>query len=469
MDGNAQLNIADNLVNLTTGLGTSKDRSTQAQFTPRAKLPRSVLDSLYAVSWLGGKVVDVPAETAASREWRQWNGSRAQIQAMETEEDRLRVRAAVTSALKFAAKDGGSAILLGAGGDPATELDIASIPKGGLQFIHVVSRWDLAVTEMNRDPMSPYYGQAREYRIYSGDGAYTAIHPSRVVPFIGIPRADAYREQDPWGDSVYERLHDPIRDTIAAMQTAASLLSEAKVDVIQIKGLSEGVVRADYRNAVMQRFGLAMALKSVHNSIVLDAEETWTQKQLTFQGIPDIIDRLQQAVAGAVNVPVSILFGRSAAGLNATGQADLESFYTYIKNVQQTMLRPALERLDAALIRSATGRSAPRNLFYEWRTLWSPAATDLADVNYKHAQAVEAYSRSGIFTPEALQSASINQLSEDNFLSGIDLAIQTAPGAPGNVQVQTTRMATEAKAAEAAAAPAPTPAARRPQAPKPTD
>lgn len=457
MDGNSQLAIADNLINLTSGLGTSKDKHTQSQFTPRPKLSRSVIDTLYASSWLGGKVIDVPAETAAAREWRQWNGARPAIQAMEAEEARHRVREQVTTALKFAAKDGGSAILLGAGGDPAAELNIGSIPKGGLQFIHVVSRWDLSVSDIDRDPMSPYFGQAKEYRIYTADNAYTAIHPSRVVPFVGVPRADASRYSDPWGDSVYERLHDPIRDTIAAMQVAASLLSEAKVDVIKIKGLSEGVVRADYRNAVMQRFGLAMALKSIQNTLVLDDEESWEQKQLTFQGIPDIVDRLQQAVAGAVNVPVSILFGRSAAGLNATGESDLESFYTHIKNVQETRLRPALERLDAALIRSATGRSAPRNLFYEWRTLWSPAATDLAEVNQKHANAVEAYSRAGVFTPEALQAAALNQLAEDNFLSGIDLAVQANPGAPGNVQVQTQEISAAARMAT------PTSAQRPPQ------
>jgi phage-related protein (TIGR01555 family) len=331
------------------------------------------------------------------------------------------------------------------------------------------SRWNISVGEMIRDPYSDWFGEPEEYRLSLPDGRYLAIHPSRVVPFIGIPRTDMWADVEPWGESVYERMHDAIRDATSAAQVSASLLQEAKIDVVKIPGLSENVIRADYRAAVMQRFGLAMAAKSLNNALILDAAEEWEQKTLTFQGLPEIMEKLLQIVAGAADMPVTRLLGRSPAGLNSTGQADLEAYYTMVRGRQQTHIRPALERLDEVLIRHATGRK-PRNLYYEWRSLWSPAVTDLADVNQKHAAAVLSYAQSGVFAPEVLQAAAVNQLEEDSFLPGIGEFVKVDPEAKPHIQVQGAEIAAEARAATAASAATAaraTPAPGRPPAPRP--
>lgn len=455
--------LTDSLVNLVSNLGNpEKDRGAQGRFMSRPSLSRAEIDVLYSRVWIGGKLVDIPAEDS-TREWRQWNGSKAAIEALEEVERAHRIRQKVNLALKWAAKDGGAALILGAGGNPDQPLDPASVGRGGLRWVHVLTRWELSTSALIRDPESPWFGEPEFYRMTLNDGRFIDIHPSRVVPFVGVPRADMFARMEPWGDSVFERLHDAIRDAISSSQTAASMLHEAKIDVVKIPGLSENVVRADYRNMVLQRFGLAMALKSLNNTLLLDAAEEWEQKQLHWQGLPEIIEKLLQIVAGAADMPVTRLLGRSPAGLNATGVADLEAYYTMVRARQQNILRPAIERLDEILIRAATGRK-PRGLFYEWRSLWSPAVTDLAEVNYKHAQAIEAYSRSGVFTTEALQRAAINQLEEDSFLPSIAEAVQSNPGAPGNVQLQTTRISAEARAANP---PARTPA-RAPQRPRQT-
>lgn len=462
MNGPLSHFTTDSLLNLTSSLGSlSKDKGAMGSFVSGPGVTRDQIDVLYRQNWLGGKLVDIPADDA-TREWRAWSGTKSNVEAMEEIERVHKIRIKVNLAMKWAAKDGGAAIVMGFGDDPAGPLNLDAVQRGGLRFAHVFSRWELSVGEMIRDPESPWFGEPKEYRFALPDGRFIVLHPSRVVPFTGVPRADVWARIDPWGDSIYERVHDSIRDATSALQISASLLQEAKVDVIKIPGLSENVVRADYRDAVMQRFGLAMALKSINNALVLDAEESWEQKTLTFQGLPEITEKLLQVVAGAADMPVTRLYGRSPTGLNATGAADLESYYTFVKGKQQTLLRPALERLDEVLVRAATGRK-PRNLFYDWRTLWSPAITDLADVNAKHASAVEAYSRSGVFTKEALQAAAVNQLQEDGFLGGIDDAVKANPGAPGNVQIQGQEIAAATRAKEAAATPpAPATPRRRP-------
>ncbi len=64
-------------------------------------------------------------------------------------------------------------------------------------------------------------------------------------------------------------------------------------------------------------------------------------------------------LAGAAEIPATRLFGRSPQGLNATGESDLKNYYERIAQLQETYLRPALERLLPVLEISAFGYYAP--------------------------------------------------------------------------------------------------------------
>ena len=419
MDGYASF-ISDSLQNLVTGLGTAKDRAQQGQFIYRTPLGRDEIASLYSNNWIGGKLVDVPADDA-TREWRAWTGTASNVQAVEQLEEDLDVAARVNVALKLADRDGGAAIILGVGGDPREPIRPNQLRRGDLQYLLTVSRFDLAVGETDRDPASRFYGQAKEYVLHSGTAAGVVVHPSRVILFTGTPRLDTLRSGEPWGDSIYERLYDAIRDATAGLQGLAALMQEAKVDVVSIPGLTQGVQQPSFRSAVISRFALAMAAKAINNTLILDANEKWEQKTLTFAGWPEALDRLLLIVAGARDMPVTRLLGRSPAGLNATGESDLQQWYDHIAAVQQTRLRPALRPLDAALVRSAVGRD-PRAMSYTWRPLYSLGADERATIADKQATAVEKLANTGLLDRVSLAKAVAERIQEDGFLPGAQAA-----------------------------------------------
>ena len=60
-------------------------------------------------------------------------------------------------------------------------------------------------------------------------------------------------------------------------------------------------------------------------------------------------------MAGAAEIPAVKLFGRSPAGLNATGVSDLKNYYEFISALQERHLRPALEKLLPVMALSAWG------------------------------------------------------------------------------------------------------------------
>src|SRR4029077_20407665 len=117
--------------------------------------------------------------------------------------------------------------------------------------------------------------------------------------------------------------------------------------------------------------------KSVINAVVLDGEEDWQRIGINFGGMPEIMQMYMQIAAGAADIPVTRFLGMSPAGMNATGQSDLQNYYDRIHADQELRFTPALYRLDAAIQASALGKF-DENIFYEWNSLWQTSAAEKA-------------------------------------------------------------------------------------------
>jgi phage-related protein (TIGR01555 family) len=196
---------------------------------------------------------------------------------------------------------------------------------------------------------------------------------------------------------------------------------EAKQDVVHVEGLNQGVLDPNYNRALIARFALAQQMKGILSCLILDKNETWDAKQLSFAGLPEVVDRLVIGVCGAVGIPASRLFGRSSAnGLQATtaGHSDDQRYYADLGSQQRTIVTPALRTLDECLIRSALGRR-PKNLFYDWNSLWSMPATDQAEIRLKHSQAAKNLADAELVDRDALGKSVISQAEDDGWLPAL--------------------------------------------------
>ena len=412
--------IADTFMNLAANLGGAKDKSEAGRFYLTQRISRAEADALYHGNWLGGKIVDMMADDM-TREWREWSATKRDVQDIEATERRLDLKRKVKLCMQRALRDGGSAMLIGTGEDPTQEFRPQSIGKGGLLYVVPVSRWEISCGSLIYDPISPWFGHPSEYRMSSPDGKWLTIHPSRVVLFNVNGTGDILQTGEPWGASIFDRLRVPIRDLMAALAGVASMMAEAKVDIVKVPDLTLKVSDPKFREAVVARFTMANSIKSINNALLLDAKEEWDQKTQTWGGLPDILDRLMLICAGAADEPVTKLFGRSPAGLNATGESDLENHYNAIRSKQENILRPTLALLDDAIVRSSLGR-VPRSLSYDWRSLWSSSDKEKSEVRLRHSQAVKALSDAKIFDPKSLATSAATSFDEDGFLPGLKAA-----------------------------------------------
>ena len=109
--------------------------------------------------------------------------------------------------------------------------------------------------------------------------------------------------------------------------------------------------------------------------------------QYTFTGLPDVYDRVMMDVAGAARTPVTKLFGRSPAGLNATGESDMQNYYDYIDGLRETELRGILERILPVMALSAWGE-IPDGLNIDFPPMWTPDAREIAEIAERKTNAV---------------------------------------------------------------------------------
>lgn len=411
---------SDTLMNLTSGLGTNRDKAAGGMFV-LPLLDKSQIDNAYRGDWIAKKIVDIPAFDE-TREWRDWQADKPQIEKIEAEEARLSVQAKVSKARKLARLYGGAVLFIGTGdADPMQELRPERIGTGGLKYLHVFSRHEMIAGELDQDPLSPFYGEPIKYSL-AGRTTMVEVHPSRVVRFIGAELPDRVMAFDGWGDTILQAVYDAVMHAGSAAAAIAAMLQEAKVDIVKVPGFMENLATEEYRSKILQRYSLANTGKSITNTLMIDGEEEWDHKQISFATLPEVLNTYLQIASGAADIPATRLLGQTPGGLQSTGQSDIRNYYDRISAGQNLELRPALARLDEILIRSALG-SRPDAVHYTWAPLWQMTEVEKADVALKKSQAVKAISDTGLIPDDAFARGVQNMFVEDGTFPGLDAAL----------------------------------------------
>ena len=104
-------------------------------------------------------------------------------------------------------------------------------------------------------------------------------------------------------------------------------------------------------------------------------------------------------MAGAAEIPATKLFGRSPQGLNATGEADLRNYYDLIAQMQERILRPALEKLLPVMAMSCWGE-VPEDLEIVFEPVMTTSPAERAELVQKLSQDVIQAFQCGLLTRE---------------------------------------------------------------------
>lgn len=391
----------DGYVNLLNKYGTKQDNSEAYKFEREPVIPDMQLTGLYEGNGLFSKIIDTPAEEALKHGF-DLNLKSDELNAfVEDALDDLEWEEKAATAIKWARLYGGALIVM--------LIDDGRGLEEPVDWEHIRSIDELRVYErsiVQPDYASLYqqdyggkgvgnrvskFGQPEYYYVSSIYGSFK-VHESRCLVFRNgvLPEQTSNATYLFWGMPEYVRIRRALRETVTAHTDSVKLLERSVQAIYSMKGLASLLTTDDGENQVLKRLQLVDTSRGLLNSIAIDSEgEQYDFKTFQFSGVKDVIDATCNMLSALTNIPQTILFGRSPAGMNATGDSDFESYYNFVEKIQRLMLKRNLRTLLDVVFRAgiASGDVAEEPDYkLEFKPLWSLSDTEQAAVEQTKAQ-----------------------------------------------------------------------------------
>ena len=385
-----------------------------------------LLNALYRDDWIVQKIVNTIPEDMT----KNWYALSSQVEpdqlkALANAERRTHVRQRILEGLRWGRLFGGAAgIIVIEGQEDMLDqpLDLNLIMPGQFKGIIIADRWsgvypDSAIVQDISDPdfgTPDYYNfSMSETQIASG----IRVHHSRVLRFIGreLPYIERMSEQY-WGMSELEHVYTELNKRNTTSANIAQLIFQANIRTYKMSDLGEMLVATDprsqqdlYQTLVMQNF-----LMSNMGMNVMDKDDDFVTNQYTFSGLNDIYESFMLDLAGASEIPVTRLFGRSPAGMNATGESDLINYYDKVRQQQEANLRPVLEKLLPILCLSTWG-AIPDDLDFVFNPIRDTSEEERANLIQQSTAAIVNAFQSGLIS----QRVALQELRQSGSVLGM--------------------------------------------------
>lgn len=354
---------ADGWANLASGLGTSKDKRQSGFHTPDCFLTHEVLSGMYSDGLIRRIVNTLPEDM-----FREWglvqNDPKDKYDEGIIQRHLMRLRAPqlFREAKEWARLHGGALvyIIMTGTGRPDTPFRVEDASK--IKAIEGLRVFDLADIDTNAfewdtNINSPTYGQVKIYVVRvrtGGTETMMRIHASRCIAFSGerVPASTKMGQNLTqtryWGISMLQYLFADIRDFRGVMGSVATILQEFIVGKYKFEDLDD-MLSASGKEKLQARIAAIEMTKSMINAVMLGTDEDYQRDSANVSGIPDLIDRFMMVLCSSTGYPVTKLFGRSASGLNATGEGDNKNYYDKVRS-EQNDVTPGVQYLVDILV-----------------------------------------------------------------------------------------------------------------------
>jgi len=420
--------------NPLTGQGDpSKDKSAAASFERGILINERDLASLFTWNPLARAICLALPEWGLRNGWDLTTGGDAvSSQSLETAIRKRYVELGAHEVMLRAAvwgqTFGGGLVLVGANDGRLTEepLDEGNIQS--IDWFRVVPRSRALVHAVYSAPAKADFGEAAIYKVResgaNGEWVDSLIHESRVIRWPGpITDDDIRLGNKRWDQSILDVVVGALRAHDGMWGDVGAMTKDGSQGVWMIQGLAKAAATGLGQH-IQDRFDLASIARSVFGVLLLDADkEDFKYVERGYAGISDLLGQSAVRTAGAAQIPATVLMGQSPAGLNATGESDLELWYARIWAWDTGVAASRIERLVRLLLLAKDGPTQGKE-----PERWAVALRDPRrlspmkqhEIRARQAQTDVAYITGKVLTPEEV---AINRFSADGWsdLTQIDL------------------------------------------------
>ena len=383
----------------------------------------NTLTALYRENWIVKRIVDVVAEDMT----KNWYSIKSQISPENKKriarlEAKTAVRAKVLEGLKWGRLYGGAAAVIVIEGqedmlDQPLNYDL--IMPGSFKGLIIVDRWSgiSPSAELVENISDPDFGLPKYYTVADESfGFGVRVHHSRIIRFIGrpLPNIEEQAEQY-WGTSELEHVYSELKKYDNTSYNIAALVFSANLKVYQMDGFDQlGTLNPQALNDLYGVLSLMNWMRSSQGMQIIGPKDVFSTHQYSFSGLSDIYEMFMLDISGAAAIPVTKLFGRSPAGMNATGESDMANYYDSIEEQQEATLRPMLDRLLPIMCISELG-AIPDDLEFEFEPVRRPSEEEKKNILTQTTTAIVSTFQAGIIS----QQIALKELRESSRATGM--------------------------------------------------
>jgi len=340
------------------GWGTNSLTEATEYVLERLTLNYWLMVTLYRNHWISRKIVDVPAKDMV----RAWPRVTSDIDPKEvTKIDRAirrtNTKAKLLDALQWARLFGGAGALIVIDGHENRldePLDLDTVELGAYRGLIPFDRWtgitpEAGIASDIRKPLE--FNLPEYYRVETPEGNATfKIHASRILRFCGpgVP-APEYQAQSYWGISALEPVFEELRKRDNLSWNVLSLTFRANILGMKNQALAQALSGASMSQTALVQFQSRMqamnSLLSNQNMMIFDEKGGLESTQYAFSGLEGVMQQFQLDIAGAADMTVTRLFGRTITGLGQANDQDERLYEEKIQHEQDVHMRPQLDRL----------------------------------------------------------------------------------------------------------------------------
>lgn len=389
--------LNDGLVSLMTSLG-EKIGAVRYSST-RPDVPDKELLAMYKKSWVVKKYIDKTAADMLKlpREFSGDFDSTIEQRIRDTETE-LGLSQVFNNALSWASLMGDSLIV--AVTDCADEQIASEVDLQGEDIVKfLVFRKGEYTPDSNiiTDVKSDHFGEPLTYQIDVGSKQLKFHHSRCLRTKLG---RHSIKDRAQFGTSDLQAPYEHIKTFDTAILSTGDTIQEANVDVLFVPGMNNQIA-AGQENQVREYARVMKETKSSTGLLLIDAgtseaQGRYEQKNAQFTGLSDVITKMATVLAGALDRPITVLFGQSASGFSS-GEEDNKAYYETINGMQESRLRPMHDFADKFILDKL---SIADSLSYEYPSIDSINETEEATRFGQYATGFNTLVTSSILTEE---------------------------------------------------------------------
>ena len=416
---------SDGYVNMLNKYGTSRDSSSHYVFQADAMTMDRALTDAYEGNGLFAKIIDRPAEEAVKRGFDLGIKDQDVLNYLSDKLDDLDWEHNASQALKWTRLYGGAlmVMVINDGRNIWEPVDWENVK--GIEELRVYER-----PLVNPDYHSIYrtvrndigrasrakFGMPEYYQVSSIYGTFR-VHESRCLVFRNgvLPENSMNTQYRFWGIPEYYRIKKNLQETYTAHGNGVKLLDRCVQAIYKMRNLSNILLTDGGEDQVLKRLNAIDMARGILNTMIIDADgEDYDFKQMSMSGVRDIIDSTCTMLSAVTDIPQTILFGRSPAGMNSTGEGDTENYYNMVEGMQKLNLKAnGRTLLDLIFTEGVITGQLQQKPKYKtgFEKLWSLSEKEQADLDKQKAdtelvkaQTAQIYVELQVLNPEEIRA-----------------------------------------------------------------